>query len=464
MTPWIAELRAIVGDEDVIADPDRLLAYECDGLGIYKHRPSAVVFPESTEEVARIVAVLGQHRVPFLARGAGTGLSGGAVAVDGGVILELARMNRILEIDYENQRAVVEPGVINLMLTRAVADAGYFYAPDPSSQMACTLGGNVAENAGGPHCLKYGMTVHHVLGLEVVLPDGTIVTLGGHGTDAVGYDLLGVFIGSEGTLGIATKITVRLTRHPQKVKTLLADFLTIEDASRAVSGIIAAGILPSALEMMDRATIEAVEASVYAAGLPTDAAAVLIIELDGLEASVEYETERVMDVCRSTGARHIVVARDDAERARIWAGRKGAFGALGRISPDLMVQDAVIPRSKLPEVLPEVYRIAARYGLRMANVFHAGDGNLHPNICFDGRDPEQVQRVKAACREIMELCVRVGGALTGEHGIGLDKIAYMPLVFTEEDLEAMARVRAVFDPNGLCNPGKVLPVRRCRAF
>ncbi len=464
MTPWIAELRAIVGDEDVIADPDRLLAYECDGLGIYKHRPSAVVFPESTEEVARIVTVLGRHRIPFLARGAGTGLSGGAVAVDGGVILELARMNRILEIDYENQRAVVEPGVINLTLTRAVADAGYFYAPDPSSQMACTLGGNVAENAGGPHCLKYGMTVHHILGLEVVLPDGTIVTLGGHGTDAVGYDLLGVFIGSEGTLGIATKITVRLTQHPQKVKTLLADFLTIEDASRAVSGIIAAGILPSALEMMDRATIEAVEASVYAAGLPTDAAAVLIIELDGLEASVEYDTERVRDVCRSTGARHIVVARDDAERARIWAGRKGAFGALGRISPDLMVQDAVIPRSKLPEVLPEIYRIAARYGLRMANVFHAGDGNLHPNICFDGRDPEQVQRVKAACREIMELCVRVGGALTGEHGIGLDKIAYMPLVFTEEDLEAMARVRTIFDPTGLCNPGKVLPVRRCRAF
>jgi len=464
MASWIAELKAIVGSEDVITDPERLLAYECDGLSLHKHAPSAVVFPESAEEVAGVVRVLGRHRIPFLARGAGTGLSGGAVAVDGGVILELARMNRILEIDYENRIAVVEPGVINLMLTRAVADAGYFYAPDPSSQMACTLGGNVAENAGGPHCLKYGMTVHHVVGLEVVLPNGEIVTLGGHGADAVGYDLLGLFIGSEGTFGIATKITVRLTRRPQAVKTLLADFLSIEDASRAVSAIIAAGILPSALEMMDRATIEAVEASVYAAGLPTDAAAVLLVEVDGLAASVEYEVSRIVAICRDNGARQVVVARDDAERARLWAGRKGAFGALGRISPDLMVQDAVIPRSKLPDVLPEICRIAARYGLRLANVFHAGDGNLHPNICFDGRNPDEVRRVKEACREIMELCVRVGGSLTGEHGVGLDKIAYMPLVFTEDDLDAMARVRAVFDPEGLCNPGKVLPVRRCRAL
>ncbi len=464
MDRWIAALKEIVGEEDVIAEPERLLVYECDGLSIHKHPPRAVVFPESTEEVVRVVQLLRHYRIPFLARGAGTGLSGGAVALQGGVILELARMNRILEIDYENRLAVVEPGVINLMLTRAVADAGYFYAPDPSSQMACTLGGNVAENAGGPHCLKYGMTVHHVLGLEVVLPTGEVVTLGGRGADAVGYDLLGLFIGSEGTFGIATKITVRLLRRPQTVTTLLADFLTVEEASRAVSAIIAAGILPSALEMMDRATIEAVEASVYAAGLPTDAAAVLLIELDGLAESVHYEAERVREICRASGARQVQVARDEVERARLWAGRKGAFGALGRLSPDLMVQDAVIPRSKLPEVLPEIYRIAARYGLRMANVFHAGDGNLHPNICFDGRDTDQVRRVKAACREIMELCVRVGGSLTGEHGVGLDKIAYMSLVFTEEDLDAMARVRAVFDPDGLCNPGKVLPVRRCRAF
>lgn len=464
MDRWIAALKEIVGEEDVIAEPERLLVYECDGLSIHKHPPRAVVFPESTEEVVRVVRLLRHYRIPFLARGAGTGLSGGAVALQGGVILELARMNRILEIDYENRLAVVEPGVINLMLTRAVADAGYFYAPDPSSQMACTLGGNVAENAGGPHCLKYGMTVHHVLGLEVVLPTGEVVTLGGRGADAVGYDLLGLFIGSEGTFGIATKITVRLLRRPQTVKTLLADFLTVEEASRAVSAIIAAGILPSALEMMDRATIEAVEASVYAAGLPTDAAAVLLIELDGLAESVHYDAERVREICRASGARQVQVARDEAERARLWAGRKGAFGALGRLSPDLMVQDAVIPRSKLPEVLPEIYRIAARYGLRMANVFHAGDGNLHPNICFDGRDADQVRRVETACREIMELCVRVGGSLTGEHGVGLDKIAYMSLVFTEEDLDAMARVRAIFDPDGLCNPGKVLPVRRCRAF
>jgi glycolate oxidase subunit GlcD len=345
-----------------------------------------------------------------------------------------------------------------------VGDAGFFYAPDPSSQMSCTIGGNVAENSGGPHCLKYGMTAGHILGLEVVLPTGEIISLDGNGTDAPGYNLLGVFIGSEGTFGIVTKITVRLTPVPQAVRTLLADFLTVEAASHTVSDIIAAGILPSALEMMDQATIQAVEDSIYASGLPTDAAAVLLIELDGLRVSVDHDAERIVTICHQWGARTVRQARDEAERARLWAGRKGAFGAMGRISPDLMVQDAVIPRSKLPEVLPEIYRIAARYGLKMANVFHAGDGNLHPNICYDGRNPEEVTRVDAACREIMELCLRVGGSLTGEHGIGLDKIKYMPLAFSEADLDAMARVRAVFDPKGLCNPGKVLPVRRCRAF
>lgn len=461
---WIGDLRALLGTERVLSDPDQLLVYECDALSLHKHRPEAVLFPATTEDVAGAVKILSRHGIPFVARGAGTGLSGGAVAPDGGVIIELARMNRILHIDYENRLAVVEPGVINIMLSRAVADEGLFYAPDPSSQISCTIGGNVAENAGGPHCLKYGMTASHILGLEVVLPTGEIVSLDGNGTDMPGYNLLGVFIGSEGTFGIATKITVRLTPLPQAVQTLLADFLTVEAASHTVSDIIAAGILPSALEMMDQATIQAVEDSVYASGLPTDAAAVLLIELDGLRVSVDHEAEHIVTICRQWGARTVRRAADEAERARLWAGRKGAFGAMGRIRPDLMVQDAVIPRSKLPDVLPEIYRIAARYGLKMANVFHAGDGNLHPNICYDGRQPEEVARVDAACREIMELCLRVGGSLTGEHGIGLDKIKYMPLAFSEADLDAMARVRAVFDPQGLCNPGKVLPLRRCRAF
>ncbi len=461
---WIGDLKSLLGPQRVLTDLDQLLVYECDALSLHKHRPEAVLFPTTTEEVAQAVKILSRQGVPFVARGAGTGLSGGAVAPPGGVIIELARMNRILRIDYENRLAVVEPGVINIMLSRAVADAGFFYAPDPSSQMSCTIGGNVAENSGGPHCLKYGMTASHILGLEVVLPTGEIVSLGGEGSDAPGYDLLGLFIGSEGTFGIATKITVGLTPLPQAVQTLLADFLTVEAASRAVSEIIAAGILPSALEMMDRATIQAVEDSMYASGLPTDAAAVLLIEVDGLAVSVESEAERIAAICRHWGARTVRRARDEAERARLWAGRKGAFGAMGRISPDLMVQDAVIPRSKLPDVLPEVYRIADRYRLTVANVFHAGDGNLHPNICYDGRNPEEVARVDAACRDIMELCLRVGGALTGEHGIGLDKIKYMPLAFSPADLEVMAAVRAVFDPQGLCNPGKVLPVRRCRAF
>lgn len=464
MADWIKELRAIVGAENVLTRSDELLVYECDALSIHKRMPRAVMFPTTTEQVSRAVRVLWERDIPFVARGAGTGLSGGAVAEQGGVIIELARMNKILKIDLENRLAVVEPGVINLRLTQAVAEAGYHFAPDPSSQSTCTIGGNVAENASGPHCLKYGVTTDHILGLEVVLPTGEIVHLGGDGADPVGYDLLGVFIGSEGMFGIATKITVRLIGQPQAVKTMLADFMTIEAASQTVSDIIAAGILPAALEMMDQATVRVVEESVFACGLPTEAAAVLIIELDGLGVGVEHEAPRVVDICRANGARQVSVARDENERARFWAGRKSAFGALGRLIADLMVQDAVIPRSKLPEVLPDVYRIAERYNLKIACVFHAGDGNLHPTICFDGGDSEEVQRVDAACKEMMALCVSVGGTLTGEHGVGLDKINYMTMVFNEADLEAMARVRAVFDPKGLCNPGKVLPVRRCKAF
>jgi glycolate oxidase subunit GlcD len=377
----------------------------------------------------------------------------------------MARLNRILEIDYANRRAIVQPGVINIRLSQTVAARGYHYAPDPSSQTACTIGGNVAENAGGPHCLKYGMTTNHILGLEVVLPNGEIVNLGGAGADGIGYDLVGAFVGSEGTFGIATQITLRLTRTPQMVITLLADFLDINDASRAVSAIIAAGLLPAALEMIDGVTIRAVEASVYAAGYPTDAAACLIVELDGLSAGLDAQARRAAEICLAHGARSVREARDETERKKLWAGRKGAFGALGRISPDLMVQDAVVPRTLLPRILAGIYEIGAKYQLRLSNVFHAGDGNLHPNINYDGRDAEEVQRVMAASREIMKLCVEAGGTITGEHGVGADKIGYMPMIFDQASLDAMLAVREVFNPTGLCNPGKAVPaLKMCREY
>jgi len=466
MTPRIPEniieqLRQIVGSDDVLAEFDEVLPFECDAMTSHKHVPGAVVIVSNTEEVSQVVRLLSQNSIPFVARGAGTGLSGGAVALHGGVIIEMARMNRILEIDYANQLAVVESGLVNIRLSQAVASEGYYYAPDPSSQTACTIGGNVAENSGGPHCLKYGMTTNHILGLEVVLPNGEIVNLGGGLPDAPGYDLLGVFVGSEGTFGIVTKVTVRLTRLPQAVKTMLAEFTSVVDASRAVSAIIAAGILPAAIELMDNVTIRVVEESVYAAGYPKDAAAVLLIELDGLEAGIDRQVERVGEICRANGSRNVRLAKDATERARLWAGRKGVFGALGRISPDLMVQDAVIPRTRLPEVLDQVYKIGEKYKVKVSNVFHAGDGNLHPNISYDGRDREQTERVKAASAEIMELCVKIGGSITGEHGVGVDKIDYMPLIFSDTDLTAMLKVRSCFNPDGLLNPGKVIPVRKC---
>ena len=462
-TAVIQKLRAAIGDKHVLTDPDELLVYEADALTLHKHLPAAVVVPGSAEEVAAIVKILADARIPFAPRGAGTGLSGGSLALHGAVILELARLNKILKIDYENRIAVVETGVINIHLSQATAPHGFHYAPDPSSQMACTIGGNVAENSGGPHCLKYGMTTNHVLALEVVLPSGEMVTLGGGGVDAPGYDLLGVFVGSEGTFGIATKATLKLTRLPQKIKTLLAEFMTVTDASRSVSEIIAAGILPAALEMIDQATIKAIEESIFAGGFPIDVAALLIIELDGLAAGLEESTDRVAEICRRNNARALRVAKDAAERDRLWAARKRAFGAMGRIKADLMVQDAVIPRSRLPEVLDEIYAIAARHQLKVANVFHAGDGNLHPNISFDGRDPDQVRRVAAASKEILELCVGVGGSITGEHGVGMDKIESMRLIFSESDMQRMLAVRDAFNPNGLCNPGKVIPTfKTCR--
>ncbi|CDM64313.1 FAD-binding oxidoreductase [Pyrinomonas methylaliphatogenes] len=460
MKALIAELGAIVGRDQVIAEPDELLVYECDGLPHHKSLPRAVVFPRSTEEAAEVVRTLARHKTPFTPRGAGTGLSGGATALDQSVIIELSRMRRILEIAPEDRLAVVETGVINAHLSRAAAPFGLYYAPDPSSQATCTIGGNIAENAGGIHCLKYGVTVDHVLALRVVLPDGEIVQLGDSQEESSGYDLRGLFIGSEGTFGIATEATVRLMPLPPAVRTLLADFLDVESASRAVSAIIAAGIIPAALEMVDGATIRAVEASVFAAGLPLDAEAALLVELDGLEVGLDDEVEHVEAICREHGARTIRRAANERERAQLWAARKGAFGAMGRIAPDLLLQDAVVPRSRLPELLAETYRIGAKYGLIVANVFHAGDGNLHPYICFDSRDRDQVRRVKEASREIMEACVRAGGTITGEHGVGLDKSEYMRLIFSEDDLETMLRIRAAFDPERLCNPGKILPLPR----
>ncbi|HEX9544809.1 MAG TPA: FAD-linked oxidase C-terminal domain-containing protein [Pyrinomonadaceae bacterium] len=454
------QLRAIVGDDAVRAEPDELLVYECDGLPQHKHLPRAVVFPNSTAQVSEVLALLAREQVPFTPRGAGTGLSGGALAMNQGVVIELARMRQILEIDPLNRLAVVQPGVVNLQVSRAVAHLGLHYVPDPSSQPTCSIGGNIAENAGGIHCLKYGTTTDHVLGLKVVLAGGEVVQLGGSGRELPGYDLLGLFIGSEGTFGIATEATLRLTPVPPAVRTLLAEFAEVNDASHAVSAIIAAGIMPAALEMMDREVIRAVEASVFAAGLPPDAGAALLIELDGIEAGLDDEAERVTAICMEHSARACRSTRDENERKKLWAARKGAFGAIGRISPDSMIQDAVVPRSRLPEVLDAAYRIAAKYQLRIANVFHAGDGNLHPLICFDSRFPAEVQRVKDAGRELMETCVRAGGSITGEHGVGLDKRDLLPLIFSEKDMETMLQVRAAFDPSGLMNPGKIIPILR----
>ena len=457
MDDLIDNLSAIAGRENVLSKPDELLVYECDGLPQHKHRPRAVVFPSSTDETAAIMRELARASVPFTPRGAGTGLSGGALALNSGVVIEMARMRKILRIDVENRLAVVQPGVVNLHVSHAVAPYGLYYVPDPSSQPSCTIGGNIAESAGGIHCLKYGTTTDHVLGVRAVLGGGEIVDLG---IDSPGYDLLGTFIGSEGTFGIATEATLKLAQMPPAVRTLLAEFGEVNDASHAVSAIIAAGVMPAALEMMDREIIRAVEASVFAAGLPPDAGAALLIELDGIEAGLDDEAQKVTSICMEYGARNCRYARDEAERKKLWAARKGAFGAIGRITPDSMIQDAVVPRSRLPEVLGAAYDIAGRYQLRIANVFHAGDGNLHPLICFDSRFPEEVMRVREAGRELMEVCVRAGGTITGEHGVGLDKRELLPLVFSETDMNAMLSVRAAFDPLGLCNPGKVVPLLR----
>ncbi|MDT7542978.1 MAG: glycolate oxidase [Acidobacteriota bacterium] len=461
MDQLIENLRAIVGRANVLAERDELLVYECDGLTQHRHAPRAVVFPASTEEVSAVLRELARAQVSFAPRGAGTGLSGGALAVNEGVVVELARMRRLLKLDVENRIAVVETGMVNAQLSRAVAPHGLYYAPDPSSGASCTVGGNIAENAGGIHCLKYGVTTDHVVGARVVLSNGEVVSFGASGAgDCVGYDLLGAFVGSEGTFGIATEATVKLLPLPQSVRTLLADFTDINDASRAVSAIIAAGLIPAALEMVDGATIRAVEASVFAAGLPIDAQAALLIELDGLEDGLDDEMRKAQEICLRYGARGVRRAADERERKKLWAARKGAFGAMGRLAPDMMLQDAVVPRSRLPEVLAETYRISAKYNLILANVFHAGDGNLHPILCFDRRNADELRRVECANREIVETCIRAGGTLTGEHGVGLDKSKYMPLLFSADTLDAMLALRAAFDPSGLCNPGKIIPAPR----
>ncbi|MDX6612893.1 MAG: glycolate oxidase [Blastocatellia bacterium] len=460
MDTLVNQLGAIVDSENVLSEPDELIVYECDGLPQHKHAPRAVVFPQTTEQVSQLLRVLAREGVSFAPRGAGTGLSGGALAIDRGVVIELARMRRILNIDVENRLAVVQTGLVNAHLSRALLPHGLYYVPDPSSQPACTIGGNIAENAGGIHCLKYGTTTDHVLGARVVLSDGAVVDLGGGGVEKAGYDLLGVFVGSEGTFGIATEATLRLSAIPPAVRTLLADFTDVNAASRAVSAIIAAGLIPAALEMLDGAIIRAVEASVFAAGLPQDADAALLIELDGIEAGLDEEAEQVEAICQAHGARTVSRAEDDIQRKKLWAARKGAFGAVGRLSPDVMIQDAVVPRSRLPEVLAETYRISARYDLLLANVFHAGDGNLHPLICFDARRGDDLERVRQAGREIMEACVRAGGSITGEHGVGLDKSSYLPLIFSPDDMAVMLQVRAAFDPSNLCNPGKIIPAPR----
>ena len=453
------ELEAIVGAGAVLADPDELLVYESDGLTLLRALADFVVFPVSAEQVSALVRLANRESLPFVARGAGTGLSGGCLPAEGGLVISLMRMNRVLEVDYDNQLAVVEPGLVNLHLSWTVGARGYYYAPDPSSQQACTLGGNIANNSGGPHTLKYGVTTNHVLGLEVVLPDGEIVWLGGRTRARAGYDLVGVFVGSEGTFGIATKIVVRLLRKPPAVKTVLAVFDAIDHASAAVSAIIARGLVPAAVEMIDQLTIQAVE-DAFACGYPRDAAAALLVELDGLPFGLEAQAARIVQACRDAGAREVRTARDEAERQLLWKGRKSAFGAYGRISPAYMVMDGVIPRTKLPYVLRRVNEIVAAHGLRVGNVFHAGDGNLHPNILYDPRRPGEEARVVAAGAAIMRLCAEVGGSISGEHGIGLEKSDFMPLIFSAADLALMQRLKRAFNPTGLCNPGKIFPTSK----
>ena len=448
----------VVGPANVITDAAGLLVYEADGLTHGRTRPAIVVLPASTDEVVRIVAIAREAKVPLVPRGAGTGLSGGARPVDGGAVVSLARMRRILEIDPANGWIRVEPGVVNLDVTRAVAGAGMYYAPDPSSQGVCSIGGNVAENSGGAHCLKYGFTTNHVLAARVVLSDGAVVDLGGPAADAPGYDLLAALVGSEGLVGIVTEVTLRLLPKPEITRTFFATFPSTDEAGNAVSGIIGAGILPAAIEMMDRLAIEAAKA---ATGLDwPDVGAALLMDADGPKGEVEHVAARAIEIARAAGALEIRVPRDEAERVLMWKGRKSAFAAVGRISPSYLVEDGVIPRSEIARVLREIERMAREVGLRVANVFHAGDGNLHPLVLYDARNPGEEERAATLGGEILRLCIRSGGSITGEHGVGAEKVQYMAEQFGKDDLETMARVRCAFDGIALMNPGKVFPTPR----
>jgi glycolate oxidase len=504
---FVDRLSCIVGDDCVIANESELLVYECDGYVVEKRIPDVVVFPTTTEQVVEVVRACNEHDVPFVPRGAGTSLAGGTLPIGGGVMICLTRMNRILEVNLRDRYAVVEPGLVNVHLTRHLAGTGYHYAPDPSSQGACTIGGNVATNSGGPHTLKYGVTVNHVLGVEAVLPDGQVVRFGGPCEDGAGYDLTGLFVGSEGTFGVVTKVWVRLTRDPAAYRTMLGVFETVRAATEAISGIIGAGIVPAALEMMDQGIIGALEAAFHF-GFPLDAGAVLLVEVDGLEVAVDEEAGKIVALCKQHGAREVRAANTPEERLKLWKCRKQAFGAIGRLSSGYCTQDGVVPRTKLPEICDFIIATSAKYGLRIVNVFHAGDGNIHPILLFDERDPEQVARVIEAGEAILSKCIELGGSVTGEHGIGVEKMSFMcppeegpgtrdegrgdasqgsgarsqrlespavatagldPLtthhspaaprryLFTHTDIAVMRDVRAVFNPDGRCSPSKMLP-------
>ena len=453
---FMAALRAIFGDEGLLAGSDELLVYECDGFTIEKSVPDVVVFPTTTEQVVAVVKLCNQYQVPFVPRGAGTSLAGGCLPVGGGVMIALTRMRRILEVNLRDRYAVVEPGLVNVHLTQHVKGTGFHYAPDPSSQGACTIGGNFATNSGGPHTLKYGVTVNHVLGAEMVMPDGSVVQLGGPVEDVPGYDLTGLFVGNEGTFGVCTKIIVRLTRDPAAYRTMLGVFNSVRDATQTISNIIGAGIVPAALELMDQGIVEALEAAFHF-GFPLDAAAVLLIEVDGLEVAVDDEARKIIETCQATGAREVRTANSPKERLLLWKCRKQAFGAIGRLSPSYCTQDGVVPRTKLPEIQEFITAVGARHGIRIVNVFHAGDGNIHPILLFDERNAEQVKRVLAASDEILNKCIDLGGSVTGEHGIGVEKINFMNRLFAPADLEVMEAVRRAFNPTGLCSPKKMLP-------
>ncbi len=454
------KFEAIVGKTAVVWAPEELVVFECDGLTSYRERPEVVVLPQTTEQLAEVIKICNREEIAFVARGSGTGLSGGALPVENCVLIVTARMRKILEVDLENQRVVVQPGVINSWVTQAVSGAGFYYAPDPSSQIICSIGGNVAENSGGVHCLKYGVTTNHVLGLKLVLPDGSIVDVGGKLPEMPGYDLTGIFVGSEGTLGIATEITLKILKAPETVHVLLADYATVEEAGSTVSDIISAGVIPGGMEIMDNLSINAVEDVVATNCYPRDAGAILLIEIDGLAVEVEASSQIVEKLCRKNGARNVKVATDPDERLKMWKGRKAAFAAMGQRSPDYYVQDGVIPRTKLTYVLKEIEALGKKHGYEVANVFHAGDGNLHPLILYDNAVPGALEEVEELGGEILKLCVRIGGSISGEHGVGAEKRCYMPEMFTPADLETMQWVRKVFDPKGIANPTKIFPTPR----